>query len=126
MLPRSPASVANQTRRRSTYPLRRFPRTSYGTQFLSPPPRFPPPVLLCLAGIKRLQSAQASQDRFRALLSDGEYTNSCMLATQLGELVHSGGLKENSIIVLHDYICNHVQNKKCVCWDLWEAGKHLN
>lgn len=64
------------------------------------------------AGLKRLQSAQAQQDRYRMLLSDGEYSKPCMLATQLAELVSSNQLKEGSIIRLTDYISNAVQDKK--------------
>lgn len=64
------------------------------------------------AGIKRLQSAGAQQDRYRMLLSDGEYSHSCMLATQLAELVGSNQLREGSIVTLHDYIANQVQTKK--------------
>jgi hypothetical protein len=59
-----------------------------------------------------MQNAQAQQDRYRLLLSDGEYSHSCMLATQLGELVSNDTLKENSIVTLLDYISNQVQNKK--------------
>jgi hypothetical protein len=70
------------------------------------------PSLVLPAGIKRLQNAQAQHDRFRVLLSDGEFSHSCMLATQLADLVHSNALKEGSIVTLLDYICNQVQNKK--------------
>lgn len=64
------------------------------------------------AGIKRLQNPQAQQDRYRILVSDGEYSHSCMLATQLANLVHSGELVEGTIFELTDYISNSVQNKK--------------
>lgn len=47
------------------------------------------------------------------LLSDGEYCHSCMLATQLAELVHTEQLKDNCIVALNDYICNLMANKKC-------------
>jgi hypothetical protein len=70
-------------------------------------------TLQCL-GIKKLQNTQAQQDRYRVLLSDGEYSHSCMLATQLAELVHTGQLKDNSIVLLNDYICNQMANKKIV------------
>ena len=46
------------------------------------------------------------------LLSDGEFSHSCMLATQLADLVNTGQVKENSVVTLADYICNEVQNKK--------------
>lgn len=59
-----------------------------------------------------MASPQAQSDRFRMLLSDGEYSHSCMLATQLADLVHSEQLKEGSIIQLQDYISNQVQNRK--------------
>lgn len=80
------------------------------------PPPFPaPPVAaspLPAAGIKKVTTAQAQQDRYRVLLSDGEHSQSCMLATQLADRVHAGLLKEGSIITLLDYISNQVQNKK--------------
>jgi hypothetical protein len=66
----------------------------------------------CSLGIKRLQNGQGQQDRFRVLVSDGEFSHSCMLATQLGDLIQSNALKENSIVTLHDFISNSVQNKK--------------
>lgn len=72
------------------------------------------PLTLQVLGVKRMQNAQAQQDRYRLLLSDGEYSHSCMLATQLGELVSNDTLKENSIVTLLDYISNQVQNKKVV------------
>lgn len=72
-----------------------------------------PLTLQCL-GIKRLQNAQAQQDRYRVLLSDGEYCHSCMLATQLAELVHTEQLKDNCIVALNDYICNLMANKKII------------
>ena len=89
------------------------PSCSPGLPHPTPPSALP--LLAWHAGLKRLQNAQAQQDRFRALLSDGEYSHSCMLATQLAELIHTNTLKENSIVTLHDYISNQVQNKKCVC-----------
>ncbi|KAL4425850.1 hypothetical protein ABPG75_009866 [Micractinium tetrahymenae] len=72
------------------------------------------PLTLQAIGLKRLQNPQAQQDRYRILVSDGEYSHSCMLATQLANLVHSGELVEGSIFELTDYICNQVQNKKVV------------
>lgn len=71
-------------------------------------------VTLQVLGIKRLGNGQAQQDRFRLLLSDGEYSHSCMLATQLADMVNGDQVREGSIITLVDYICNQVQNKKVV------------
>lgn len=59
-----------------------------------------------------MNSNQAQQDRWRMLLSDGEFSTSCILATQLGDIVTSGAIQDNSIIRLDDYISNTVQEKK--------------
>lgn len=82
---------------------------STGMHQALPSPHCPHP---CVTGIKRLQNGQGQQDRFRVLVSDGEFSHSCMLATQLGDLIHGNSLKENSIVTLHDFISNAVQNKK--------------
>ena len=67
------------------------------------------------AGLKRVINAQnQGSERFRVLLSDGEFYHSGMLATQLGDMVHSNAVRDNSIVQLGavDYICNQVQDKK--------------
>lgn len=59
-----------------------------------------------------MTNAGVQQDRFRVLLSDGEYSTGCILATQLGDMVSSNAIVDNSIVRLDDYINNQVQDKK--------------
>ncbi|GAB4823832.1 hypothetical protein N2152v2_010878 [Parachlorella kessleri] len=75
------------------------------------------PCILQVLGLKRVVNAQQQgSERFRVLLSDGEFSHSGMLATQLGDMVHSNAVRENSIVQLGavDYICNQVQDKKII------------
>lgn len=68
----------------------------------------------CPTGIKKLNNSQQQpgSDRFRLLLSDGEFSYSAMLATQFSHVVLSGQIKETSIIRVIDYLCNQLQEKK--------------
>ena len=59
----------------------------------------------------------AGQERYRLLVSDGQYTSSfAMLATQLNEKVAAGEIEPFCIIKLDRFICNTVQNGKKVCF----------
>lgn len=70
------------------------------------------PVLQVI-DLKLVQSQQnSSTERYRLVLSDGSYYQQGMLATQKNELVHSGRLQKGSIVKLHQFICNDVQNRK--------------
>ena len=55
---------------------------------------------------------QASQERYRTVLSDGVHMQQAMLATQLNEYVKSRRIQKGSIVQLTEYICNTVQNRK--------------
>ncbi|KAK6273665.1 hypothetical protein POUND7_010748 [Theobroma cacao] len=55
-----------------------------------------------------------SQDRYRFLLSDTEFSQHAMLATQLNEQVRTGRVKKGSIIQLTDYVCSTVQNRRII------------
>ena len=48
----------------------------------------------------------------RLVLSDGDYYQQGMLATQLNNKVESGELKVMSIITMHKFICNVVANRR--------------
>lgn len=50
-------------------------------------------------------------DRFRIILSDGEYYCQGMLATQLNPLVLSNQLQTNDIVQIQDYMNNRVKDK---------------
>lgn len=62
-------------------------------------------------GLKKVSTSNLA-DRWRLVLSDGEYSWQSMLATQKNEMITSGEIQENCIIKLNDYIVNVVQNKK--------------
>jgi len=61
-------------------------------------------------GYKKI--AGSGQERYRILLSDGEYSNSfSMLATQLNPMIHNKELEQFTIIKVDKYICNQVQGQ---------------
>jgi len=69
----------------------------------------PEPVLQVL-GQKAI--AGSGQERFRILLSDGEYSNSfAMLATQLNHLIHENALPQYTIIKVKKHVCNQMANQ---------------
>lgn len=60
-----------------------------------------------------MQSAQpGTGDRFRFMASDGHHQVSCMLATQLANLVSSSQLCDNTVLRVDDFICNNISGKK--------------
>lgn len=61
-------------------------------------------------GYKKI--AGSGQERYRILLSDGEFSNSfSMLATQLNHMIHDKQLEQYTIIKVDKYICNQVQGQ---------------
>jgi hypothetical protein len=67
------------------------------------------------ADVKTIQSqGSAGQERYRLIVSDGVHWASAMLATQKNDLIRSGQLKEFTVFKLDEFICNNVQNRKCV------------
>lgn len=70
------------------------------------------PVLQILS-MKKIPSGV--QERYRLLVSDGQWSSSfAMLATQLNSLVSNGEITNNCIIRMKRYICNTVQDNKKV------------
>jgi len=66
-------------------------------------------------GYKKI--AGSGQERYRILLSDGEFSNSfSMLATQLNHMIHDKQLEQYTVIKVDKYICNQVagQSKRVV------------
>jgi replication factor A1 len=55
--------------------------------------------------------AAASGDRYRVVLSDGEFLLHCVLMAQLNHFVVSGELDKGSIVTLVDYQPNRVQDR---------------
>ncbi len=51
-------------------------------------------------------------ERFRIVVSDGTYSTTAMLATQLNVLAKSNELRPNCIILLEEFISNTVSQRK--------------
>lgn len=67
--------------------------------------------------LKRISSAQnntSNPPRFRLAISDGTHFQQAMIATQLNALIADNTLQVNSLIRLHEIICNTVQDKRIV------------
>ncbi|KAI0690590.1 replication factor-a protein [Cytidiella melzeri] len=62
--------------------------------------------------IKKVGSSTTTPDRYRVIVSDGEYFLQAMLATHLNKLVEDEELGKNTIIVIERYTCNFVQDKR--------------
>ena len=58
--------------------------------------------------VKQLPGANV---RYRLVISDGEYYQQAMLATQNNHLVDAGKLKQFCVIQLTDHICNEVKSQ---------------
>ncbi|ORY31367.1 hypothetical protein BCR39DRAFT_90121 [Naematelia encephala] len=72
------------------------------------------PVLQVLS-VKKINAPAASgTDRYRIILSDGEYFIQSMLATQLNNFVDDGSLAKNAVIKLTSFVTNAVQGRKLV------------
>lgn len=72
------------------------------------------PVLQVI-DLKLVQSSQnTTTERYRAVLSDGEFYEQGMLATQKNDLIHSGRLQKGSIVKLLQFVTNDVQRRKYV------------
>jgi len=69
--------------------------------------------VLQMVSTKRI--AGTSTERYRLLISDGQYCNSYgMLATQLNPMIHDGTLNEFSIVKVNKLQCNNMQGKKVI------------
>lgn len=76
-------------------------------------PDQPRPILQVLDIRKIGQQNGNSAERYRVVLSDGQFLQQAMLATQLNELITSQQLEIFSIVRVDDWMVNQVQNRKC-------------
>ncbi|XP_075522665.1 replication protein A 70 kDa DNA-binding subunit A-like isoform X1 [Primulina tabacum] len=60
------------------------------------------------------QNQNNNNERYRILLSDGEFTQQGMLATQRNELIRSEMLQKGSIVQLTQFVCNLIQNRMII------------
>lgn len=65
-----------------------------------------------ILSIKKVGQSGNTVDRYRVIVSDGEYFLQAMLATQVNKLVEDGTLMKNSVVVIDKFTCNYVQEKK--------------
>ncbi|KAI0784367.1 hypothetical protein C8Q75DRAFT_779893 [Abortiporus biennis] len=67
-----------------------------------------------ILSVKKVGSASGpnTNDRYRAIVSDGEHFFQAMLATQLNKLVDSGEITKHSIVSIDKFTCNKVQEKR--------------
>lgn len=57
-------------------------------------------------------SGPAATDRYRIIVSDGEFFLQAMMATQLNRFVEEGHVGKNTVVVIEKFTCNYVQEKK--------------
>lgn len=60
------------------------------------------------------QAGNGPAERFRLILSDGEFYVQAMLATQINSLVHNEEIVKHSIIQLEQFTSSSVKGKRCV------------
>jgi Replication factor-A protein 1, N-terminal domain len=63
---------------------------------------------LQVISVKLMHPSANQNDRYRLVLSDGEYYHQSMLATAQNELVTSGQLVENCVVCLEDFVLNEI------------------
>ena len=65
------------------------------------------------AAVKRLESKQGQNGvRFKVMVSDGEFSTACILASQLAHLPVSGEVRENTIVDIQEALQNQMGAKK--------------
>lgn len=72
-----------------------------------------PVVQVC--ELKKISQPNAKPDappRYRLAISDGVHFQQAMLATQLNTLIDQGAIALNTLIKLHDFICNKLHKKR--------------
>eukprot|EP00191_Tetraselmis_sp_GSL018_P018780 CAMPEP_0177579188 /NCGR_PEP_ID=MMETSP0419_2-20121207/808_1 /TAXON_ID=582737 /ORGANISM="Tetraselmis sp., Strain GSL018" /LENGTH=219 /DNA_ID=CAMNT_0019067801 /DNA_START=184 /DNA_END=841 /DNA_ORIENTATION=+ len=72
------------------------------------------PILQVL-DVKQIGNPQANpSERFRLVVSDGQWSTTAMLATQMNQVVKENLVRKLSIIRLDEFLCNTVQGRKIV------------
>ncbi|OIT05373.1 PREDICTED: replication protein A 70 kDa DNA-binding subunit A-like isoform X1 [Nicotiana attenuata] len=60
------------------------------------------------------QNQNNNNERYRILLSDGEFLQQGMLATQKNDLIRSQQIQKGSIIQMNQFVCNNIQNRMII------------
>ncbi|XP_077234828.1 replication protein A 70 kDa DNA-binding subunit A-like [Tasmannia lanceolata] len=64
--------------------------------------------------IRLVNTTQTTNERYRMILSDGSHLQQAMLATQMNHIIKSGKLQKGSIVLLTEFVCNVIQNRKII------------
>jgi replication factor A1 len=72
---------------------------------------FPVPIMQCLQ-VKQMAPSAQSGDRYRLVMSDGQYYVQTMLATQANHVVHDGKLVRGCFARVKQYTPNNLKGKK--------------
>ncbi|KNC81836.1 hypothetical protein SARC_05856 [Sphaeroforma arctica JP610] len=79
--------------------------------------------------MKKVQptSNKTATERWRLCISDGKWFLAAMLATQLNNMVNDGHIKKGTILMLNNYLCNTVRERKiAILLDVTvESNEHL-
>jgi len=59
-------------------------------------------------------NAQTSQDKYRLVISDGQYFQQALMGTQLNSLVTEEQIRVNAAVRLNEFLCNVVQNRRII------------
>ncbi|KAJ7709439.1 hypothetical protein B0H17DRAFT_998734 [Mycena rosella] len=82
---------------------------------------------LQLLSLKLVNSNSASAvDRYRIIVSDGEFFIQAMLATQLNPLVQNEQIRKNTIVNVTKMTCNFVQDKRLLIILALEVVEHTD
>lgn len=68
--------------------------------------------LLSVKKVAPLANSATPTDRYRIIISDGVHFVQAMLATQLNDLVTTGEINKNSVVIIDKLACNFVQEKR--------------
>jgi replication factor A1 len=71
--------------------------------------------LLSLKKVNAGSTGGTANDRYRIILSDGQHFLQAMLATQLNHLVDDDRVGKNTIMIIENMSCQHIQEKRSVC-----------
>ena len=52
-------------------------------------------------------------DRYRIIVSDGEFFQQAMMSTHLNHLVDKAEVQKNTVVKIEKFTCNTVQDKRC-------------
>ncbi|KAG0697017.1 hypothetical protein DFH29DRAFT_812337 [Suillus ampliporus] len=70
--------------------------------------------LLSIKKVAPTSNSTTATDRYRIIISDGVHFVQAMLATQLNDLVTTGEINKNTVVIIDKLACNFVQDKRLI------------